>query len=328
MACKNFSNAVDLVKMGIPEMQADIADLKDNALPEVDIEDAGKILKVDDTGKWAVGTDSGLPDVTSSDEGKILTVNSSGEWDAEDPASTLPDVTSSDDGKVLQVVNGEWDKSTLSLDDMNTSINNMQKTIEHLLLPPKTKIHEWILANDSSSLVDTIDNTTTFGTDGISYESDCIKFNGRHSFLACNSNIVNAGNEITIEFGTSEAGFDTNENAFICGVCNMGNTAVDLVSAYGLGWSGSDGCIVTCHPNSNDSNNITIYDKLTSIDTPNIMSNSSITLSCNSTTIDVYISGIYVGTFDKNSKTKFIIGMVNRYGFYTMRVKKITVYGN
>lgn len=79
MACKNFSNTVDLAKMGIPEMQADISDLKDKALPDVDIEDAGKILKVDDTGKWAVGSDIGLPAVSGDDDGKMLQVVS-GEW--------------------------------------------------------------------------------------------------------------------------------------------------------------------------------------------------------------------------------------------------------
>lgn len=76
---KNFSNTVDVEKLGIPKIEAEIADLSSKVLPDVTSEDNGKVLKVS-KGEWGVGTDNSLPSVTSEDEGKMLIVNSSGEW--------------------------------------------------------------------------------------------------------------------------------------------------------------------------------------------------------------------------------------------------------
>lgn len=55
---KNFSNTVDLTKMGIPEMQKDISDLKSTVIdiPVPTVSDSGKALIVNDSGNWELGT--------------------------------------------------------------------------------------------------------------------------------------------------------------------------------------------------------------------------------------------------------------------------------
>lgn len=53
MSVKNFSNTVDLDKMGIPEMKKEIVAISEKTLPEVSDADDGKMLQVV-SGEWAV----------------------------------------------------------------------------------------------------------------------------------------------------------------------------------------------------------------------------------------------------------------------------------
>lgn len=78
MSVKNYSNTVDLEKMGIPEMKKDIAAISEKTLPDVTSEDNGKVLKVSN-GAWGVGSDNSLPAVSGDDNGKMLMVVS-GAW--------------------------------------------------------------------------------------------------------------------------------------------------------------------------------------------------------------------------------------------------------
>ena len=50
---KNFSNTVDVEKLGIPKIEAEIAEISSNVLPDVTSEDDGKLLQVVN-GSWTV----------------------------------------------------------------------------------------------------------------------------------------------------------------------------------------------------------------------------------------------------------------------------------
>ena len=53
MSVKNYSNTVDLEKMGIPKIEKEIVAISSKTLPEVSGDDNGKMLMVV-SGAWAV----------------------------------------------------------------------------------------------------------------------------------------------------------------------------------------------------------------------------------------------------------------------------------
>ena len=75
-------------------------------LPEVDPEDAGKALIVNNQGNWDVESiPTELPAVTSQDSGKVLTVNPNGNWVANNVPNEVPAATVQDAGKIIKVNN-------------------------------------------------------------------------------------------------------------------------------------------------------------------------------------------------------------------------------
>ena len=55
MSVKNFSNTVDAEKLGIPKIEAEIADLSSKVLPDVTSADEGKTIVVNSEGNWELG---------------------------------------------------------------------------------------------------------------------------------------------------------------------------------------------------------------------------------------------------------------------------------
>lgn len=55
-----------------------------------------------------IATPSSLPTVAVADEGKVLTVNNAGKWVAAAVPSELPTVGATDNGSVLKVIDGAW----------------------------------------------------------------------------------------------------------------------------------------------------------------------------------------------------------------------------
>ena len=75
-------------------------------LPEVEPEDAGKALIVNNQGNWeAESIPAELPSVTSQDGGKVLTVDSNGNWVANNVPNEVPTATVQDAGKIIKVNN-------------------------------------------------------------------------------------------------------------------------------------------------------------------------------------------------------------------------------
>lgn len=93
MAFKDEVGCLDRIATGIEN----IAKAEGAGIPTPTIEDAGKVLMVDNEGKWVLSSiPSQLPSVDAEDEGKVLMVDSSGEWGAselptpETPAENTP----------------------------------------------------------------------------------------------------------------------------------------------------------------------------------------------------------------------------------------------
>ena len=104
-------------------------------LPAVTDVDEGKILAVNENGKWdKADAPIELPEVTDVDEGKVLTVNASGEWDKADAPTELPEVTTSDNGDVLTVVEGVWAKADApkELPTVTSSDNGKVLTVDEV----------------------------------------------------------------------------------------------------------------------------------------------------------------------------------------------------
>lgn len=81
MAFKDEVSSLDRIATALEG----IGEAEGAGFPTPTSEDAGKVLMVDEEGKWKLAAiPSQLPSVTSSDEGKVLTVGSDGEWGAED----------------------------------------------------------------------------------------------------------------------------------------------------------------------------------------------------------------------------------------------------
>lgn len=74
--------------------------------------------------------------IVTTSKGEKGRYKSTGEWDWE-PAgggggggSDLPEVTSEDNGKILEVVEGEWSKSTINIEDIDTRLYTAEDDID------------------------------------------------------------------------------------------------------------------------------------------------------------------------------------------------------
>ena len=108
MAFKDEVSSLDRIATALEGL----SEAEGAGIPKPTIADAGKVLMVDDEGKWTLG--NVLPAVAGTDEGKVLTVDNTGAWEAANIPSQLPAVETTDEGKVLMVSSeGTWGADNL-----------------------------------------------------------------------------------------------------------------------------------------------------------------------------------------------------------------------
>ena len=80
MAFKDEVSSLDRIATALEGM----SEAEGAGIPKPTIADAGKVLTVDNEGKWTLAEiPSQLPAVESTDEGKVLMVDSEGNWGAD-----------------------------------------------------------------------------------------------------------------------------------------------------------------------------------------------------------------------------------------------------
>jgi hypothetical protein len=79
MAFKDEVSSLDRIATALEGL----AQAEGAGIPVPTPEDVGKVLMVDEEGKWKLSAiPSQLPAVDAEDEGKVLTVSDAGEWEA------------------------------------------------------------------------------------------------------------------------------------------------------------------------------------------------------------------------------------------------------
>lgn len=286
---KNYYNSVDVKKLKIDEIET-ISSTVGEIVSELTDESDGLIARVTALETTVGDNDSGLvkevndivrlPDVSSDNEGEVLTVDASGNW----------------------VVS----------DTLNDTVKRMQKTLDNLLNPPTTKIHEFDFTTGSA--VDTIDGSTTAAISGAVMTSGTgVTFSGANQSVSVASMLA-PGRTVKAVFGACSSSISDERGFTLCS--DGAGVTWDRRSQkwnWTESWSGS---------------NTHVWDILPQ--NPNLISNGSIQFVCNSLNeIDVYINDQYVDTITSNNiaNNKAVVVGSSMRAYYSMILKSITVWG-